>query len=104
MPAGGGRSFPIHGGVLDLIDYSLTHRAMADTIVTTSGENSSAAGWVLAIVVIAAVLFAGLYLVRRANPSVPNTGTVNTNVTVPVPTGGASGGTSPAGGGTGTAQ
>ena len=63
---------------------------MADTIVTntpTRDEGSSALGWIVALIVILAVIVAGFVWVRR-DVGVPNTGTT-INVQVPAaPTGG----------------
>jgi len=73
---------------------------MADTIVNTPGssQDSGAAAWALAIVVILAVLIGGFFLLRRVNPGVPNTGDPGTNINVTVPSTGGTGG----GGGTGS--
>lgn len=49
-----------------------------------SGDDSNAAGWVLAVVLIVAVLLAAFWLAQRNGvPAVPNTGSPNINVTVP---------------------
>lgn len=72
---------------------------MADTIVNVpekSGD-TSAAGWVVAIVVILAVLIGGFFLLRGTAPAVPNTGP-NINVTVPANGTGGTDGTGGSGG------
>ena len=62
---------------------------MADTIVTNApGTNDSgAAGWVVALVIVLVVVFGGVFLYQRgvfrgAAPA----GATNINVTVPTPT------------------
>ena len=57
---------------------------MADTIVTSSparDDGSSALGWIVALIVVLAVIVAGFIWVR-SDVGVPNTGT-NINVEVP---------------------
>ncbi len=62
---------------------------MADTMITNSPareEGTSALGWIVALIVILAVIVAGFVWVR-SDVGIPNTGT-NINVEVPsVPTG-----------------
>ncbi len=64
---------------------------MADTIVTNTpsrDEDSTALGWIVALIVILAVIVAGFVWSQRG-VGIPNTGT-DINVEVPaVPTGGA---------------
>lgn len=56
---------------------------MADTVINTPSRNdeSSALGWIVALIVVLAVIVAGFVWVRR-DVGVPNTGT-NINVEVP---------------------
>ncbi len=64
---------------------------MADTIVTnTPGTTSdSAAGWVVALIVLAAVVIGGL-IWYRSGASLPS-GDTNINVSVPTPSAGTGG-------------
>jgi hypothetical protein len=75
---------------------------MADTVITntpgTRDDGAGALGWIVALIVILAIIVAGFVWVRRGNVGVPNTGAANINVQLPS-TGG-SGGT----GGTGGTQ
>ncbi len=59
---------------------------MADTVINTPSRNddSSAIGWIVALIVVLAVIVAGFMWVRR-DVGIPNTGT-NVNVEVPTPT------------------
>lgn len=62
---------------------------MADQINVTPNERESAAGWVVALLIVLAIIVAAFLWFRNGAPGVPNTGTdSNTNVTVPVTTGG----------------
>lgn len=67
------------------------------TVVNAPGNDSSSAsvaGWIAALVIVAAVVIAGVVWYRAAGPSIPNTGT-NVNVELPnvtVPSGGGDGG------------
>ncbi len=59
---------------------------MADTIVTNSparDDGSSALGWIVALIVILAVIVAGFVWVRR-DVGIPNTGS-STNINVDLP-------------------
>jgi hypothetical protein len=59
---------------------------MADTIVTNTparDEDSSALGWIVALIVVLAVVVAGFVWYQRG-AEIPNTGT-NINVEVPTP-------------------
>lgn len=61
---------------------------MADTIINTPSPNNSdsSAGWVVALVVILAVVVGGIVLYQKgyfAAPSQPDT--TNINVTIPTP-------------------
>ncbi len=72
---------------------------MADTIITNTPEGrdgSGAAGMVLAVIVIIALIVGGFFLYRHGAPGVPNTGSTNVNVSLPAGggSGGAAGGTS----------
>lgn len=61
---------------------------MADTIITNTPDRGgdSAAGWVVALIVLAAVIVGGIYVYRHGIPSraAPQGGT-NINVSVPLP-------------------
>lgn len=59
---------------------------MADTIVNTPSrdDGSTALGWIVALIVVLAVIVAGFVWARR-DVGIPNTGT-NINVEVPAPT------------------
>ncbi len=60
---------------------------MADTIVTNTpsrDDSSTALGWIVALIVVLAVIVAGFVWARR-DVGIPNTGT-NINVEVPAPT------------------
>ncbi len=66
---------------------------MADTIVTnTPGttNSDSAAGWVVALIVLAAIVIGGLIWYRSGAP-VPAGGGTNINVSVPTPSAGTGG-------------
>jgi hypothetical protein len=58
---------------------------MADTIINTPSRDdaSSAVGWIVALIVVLAVIIAGFVWVRR-DVGVPNTGT-GTNINVDLP-------------------
>lgn len=64
---------------------------MADTVINTPSRNedSGALGWVVALIVILAVIVAGFVWVRR-DVGIPNTGT-DTNINVDLPSSGAGG-------------
>ena len=69
---------------------------MADTIVNTPASNDSgAAGWVVALVVIVAVAVAGFVWYRNtgAYQTPAQEGATNINVTIPAPVTGTGGGT-----------
>jgi len=62
---------------------------MADTIVTNSpGTNeNAAAGWVVALVIVVAVVIGGIFLYQRGTFNTSKAAdTTNINVTVPTPT------------------
>lgn len=64
---------------------------MADTIITNtprSGDDSAGAGWVVALVIVLAIVAGGVVLYQKgffagANPNSPST--TNINVSVPTP-------------------
>lgn len=68
---------------------------MADTIVTNSpGTTDSGAGWVVALIILVAVIVGGVVMYQRGffvgqGP----VDTTNINVTMPIPTTGGTGGT-----------
>jgi hypothetical protein len=60
---------------------------MADTIITNTparDEDTSAVGWVVALIVVLAVIVAG-YVWYQRGADIPNTGGTNINVEVPTP-------------------
>jgi hypothetical protein len=63
---------------------------MADTIVNTPApsNDSGAAGWMVAIIILLAVLAGGFYVYRYGIGRAPAPDTTNINVTVPNPLGG----------------
>jgi hypothetical protein len=73
---------------------------MADTVISntpgTRDDGAGALGWIVALIVILAIIVAGFVWVRRGNVGVPNTGS-NINVQLPS-TGGTGGGTGGTGG------
>lgn len=61
---------------------------MADTIISNtprSGDDSGSAGWVVALVIILAVIIGGVLLYQRGFFSTATPSTTNINVTVPNP-------------------
>lgn len=58
---------------------------MADTIITNTPErqDSGALGLVIALIIAAAIIAAGVIWYRHGAPGVPNTGSTNINVTLP---------------------
>jgi len=63
---------------------------MADTIITNSpdknnGDNGSTAGWIVALVIIAAVVVGGIMLYQNGffRAAAPSTDSTNINITVP---------------------
>lgn len=59
---------------------------MADTIITNSPERDGGAGWVVALVIIIAVIVGGIALYRRgAFRAVAPASNTNINISVPNP-------------------
>ncbi len=61
---------------------------MADTIITNTPartDDSGALGWVVALIVVLAVIVGG-YVWYQRGADIPNTGGTNINVEVPAPT------------------
>src|ERR1051326_8914482 len=78
--------------VLCSLDYQpKKKKIMADTIITNTPErddDASGAAWAVALVLLAALLVAGFYMLRRpGNPVVPNTGNPPANINVTLPSG-----------------
>ena len=69
---------------------TLTYFSMADTIITHTPRSSTAdegsAGWMVALVVILAVVIAGTFMYQRGYFSSNAPDATNINVTVPNPT------------------
>ncbi len=63
---------------------------MADTIVTNSpaGNDSASAGWVVALVIVIAIIVGGIVMYQRGFFKAGPTDTTNINVTLPTPTSG----------------
>ncbi len=57
---------------------------MADTIVNTPGQDNGTAGWVVALIVLLAVIVGG-FVWYRYYRAAPAPATTNINVTLPTP-------------------
>ncbi len=69
-----------------LLELIITSLHMADTIVNTPAtQDSGAAGWVVALVIVVAVIAAGVFFYQRGSFGAAPTGGTNINVTVPNP-------------------
>jgi hypothetical protein len=67
---------------------------MADTIVNTPSQESSSAGWAVAVIILLAVIVGGFVWYRSHGvAAAPAPAGTNISVTIPAPTGGATNGT-----------
>lgn len=67
--------------------WGANKKAMAETVInnpsaTPSEEGTAAAGWIVALLIVAGIILAGVYVIPRMEGSTPTRDT-NINVTIP---------------------